>query len=104
MREFVQKQDRSLKSHSVDLIGVGKDKHKPSLETETYPILHLQRSIGNQALQGLLRPHHMDADAALVSTQPRHFGHNLSRISVYPPIPKSIHAKLTINKLGDSYE
>ncbi len=59
------------------------------------PVLHLQRTIGNQAVHRLLQG---NAEA------PSHFGHEFSRISISPPRSGAIQTRLAINTEGDEYE
>ncbi len=66
--------------------------------------LHLQRTIGNQAVQRMLQTHVEELNAGLTGTASPHFGHDFSRIPIHPPAAGAIQAKLAINKPGDEYE
>jgi hypothetical protein len=67
-------------------------------------ILRLQRTIGNQAGQRLLRSNAEDRNAVLSGTNSPHFGHDFSQIPARPPTAGGIQTKLAINKPGDEYE
>jgi hypothetical protein len=71
---------------------------------EVNSVLHLQRTIGNQAVQRLLRSDVEELNAELSSTNSPHFGHHFSRIHLEPPTVGGTHTKLAINKPGDEYE
>lgn len=62
------------------------------------------RSIGNQAVQRMLKT---DADEAEVKSTGRvtpRFGHDFSLIPIHPPAAGAIQTKLAINEPGDSFE
>jgi outer membrane protein OmpA-like peptidoglycan-associated protein len=67
-------------------------------------ILHLQRTIGNQAVQRMLQTDAQEPEAELTGPAPLRFAHDFSRIPIYPPAAGAIQTRLAINKLGDSYE
>jgi hypothetical protein len=67
-------------------------------------ILHLQRTIGNQAVLRLLQSNDEERNAVLTGTASPHFGHDFSRIHVSPSTAGAIRSKLAINKPGDEYE
>lgn len=69
-----------------------------------HPILHSQRAIGRQAVQRTLQTNAEEVGARLTGTPPPRFGHDFSRISVYPPATGAIQARLAINQPGDEYE
>lgn len=71
---------------------------------EVNSILHLQRTIGNQALQRWLQTNAEERKTALTNTAPAHFGHDFSRIPLHPPISRAMQMKLAISKRGDKYE
>ncbi len=70
---------------------------------EVSSILHPQRTIGNQAVQRLLRPATEIEDDSLTSASSR-FTHDFSRIPVHASGPSSIQPKLKINAPGDIFE
>ena len=72
---------------------------------EVHSILHLQRTIGNQAMQRLLQAYAEEFVAAgSATTASTRVEHDVSRMHVHPPAAGSIQTKLAINKPGDEYE
>ena len=71
---------------------------------EVNSILHLQRTIGNQAVQRLQQSNAEERNNTLTGTISPHFGHDFSRIPIHPPAAGAIQTKLAINKPGDKYE
>jgi hypothetical protein len=72
---------------------------------QVHPILHLQRTIGNQAVQRLLRQAEPDDLGARSSTKEvTRFAHDFSQIPVHPKSPANAQAKLRISPPGDIYE
>src|SRR5918912_1531041 len=71
---------------------------------EVSSILHLQRTVGNQAVQRLLRaiPEGREAGSGTTATPP--FAHDFSPLPVYSRGPAGIQTKLKVNTLGDVYE
>ena len=71
---------------------------------EVNSILHLQRTIGNQAVQRLLErtTENIKGDSATANNT--HFGHDFSRIPVNSILPLKIQAKLTVSTPIDKYE
>src|SRR5215208_7162477 len=67
-------------------------------------ILHLQPTIGNQAVQRMLQTHGKELEAALTGTASPQFGHDFTRIPIHPPAAGAIQRKLSINKPGDEDE
>ena len=102
MRTFAQKQNQPQKRVSSNLA-------RPNMATlgpdqSEHLILHLQRTIGNQAVQRMLQTHSEELKAGLSGTASPHFGHDFSRGPVHPPAARPVQTKLTINKPGDEYE
>lgn len=79
--------------------------HQSSLNrVATYPLLHLQRTIGNQAVLNLLRSQNVQINTpAQTFIEPR-FSHDFSQIPIHPPAAGSIQTKLAINQPRDHYE
>ena len=71
---------------------------------EVNSILHLHRTIGNQAGQRLLQANAEELKAGLTGTASLRFGHDLGRIPYHSPAAGAIQMKLAINKPGDEYE
>jgi len=67
-------------------------------------ILHLQGTIGNQAVLRLLQANAEERQAGLTGTAPSRFGHDFSQIPLHPPAAGAIQTKLAISKPGDEYE
>lgn len=67
-------------------------------------ILHLQRMIGNQAVQRLLEAHTVNVEADSTTTKIARFGHDFSRTPIHPPASGAIQTKISINQPGDVYE
>jgi hypothetical protein len=67
-------------------------------------ILHLQRTIGNQAVQRMLLTDAGQPEAELTRPASLRFAHNFSRIPVHAPAAGVIQTKSAINKPGDEYE
>src|SRR5262245_11344571 len=102
MRTFAQKQNQPQKLVSSDL--ARSHTATPGLHHRADLILHLQCTIGNQAVQRMLQTHPEELKAGLTSTVSPHFGHDVSRIPIHPPAAGAIQTKLAINKPGDDYE
>ncbi len=71
---------------------------------EVNSILHLQRTIGNQAVQRMLQTHTEGLNAGLTGTASPRFGHDFSRISINPRAAGALQKRFAINKPGDQYE
>lgn len=67
-------------------------------------VLHLQRTIGNQVVQDLLRRNTEERNTVLPATNSTQFSRDFSQIPVRPLAVSGIQAKLVINKPGDEYE
>ena len=71
---------------------------------EVNSILHLQRTIGNQAVLRMLQTNAEELKAGLTGTTSPRFAHDFSRIPIHPSAVGAIQMKLAINKPGDEYE
>src|SRR4051812_12680363 len=67
-------------------------------------ILHLQNTIGNQAVQRLLRGQASGLDAGSTGTAPPPPGHDFRRMPAAPLTVGAIQAKLAVNAPGDRDE
>jgi outer membrane protein OmpA-like peptidoglycan-associated protein len=67
-------------------------------------ILHLQRTIGNQAVLRLLEANTGDVEGESTTSETACFSHDVSQIPVYPKTPVRVQAKLTVSTPGDIYE
>ena len=103
MRTFAQKQKATQQSSSAKPTIPGRAHLGQRHEVNS--ILHLQRTIGNQAVQRWLQNNPEEHDALLSGTNSPHFGHDFSRIPVRSPtVVGGIQTKLAINMPGDTYE
>lgn len=102
MRTFAQKpkgtqQTMSAKSPKPDRAHFGRSR-------EVNSILHLQHTIGNQAVQRLLQTNAEELEVSVASTASPRFTHDFSRIPIYAKTPGRLQTKLTVNAPGDIHE
>jgi len=102
MRTFTQKPKASQPTTSDKSTVPGRAHIGQSREVNS--ILHLQRTIGNQVVQRMLQTDAEEPEAGLTGPASPRIRHDFSRIPIHPPSAGAIQTKLTINKLGDSYE
>src|ERR1041384_6937931 len=114
MRTFVQKQNQPQQKSSACL--TRSNRLAPAASQSANSLLHLQHTIGNQAMLRLLQARADGLEASsdtevnptteirseTVTTTP--FAHDFSRIPVHAPAPITIQPKLTVNTPGDIYE
>ena len=67
-------------------------------------ILHLQRTIGNQAVQQLLQATPDGLEAVSDASAAGRFGRDFSQIPVHATAPVRVQSKLAVNTPGDIYE
>lgn len=114
MRVFAQKQNQPQQKSSAT--PTRSNRSAPAPRHEAKPLLHLQRTIGNQAVLRLLRASANRLEASSdneasatpyihseTSTTTR-FAHDFSRIPAHAKAPITIQPKLTVNTPGDIYE
>jgi len=114
MRTFAQKQSQPQQKSSACLT---RSNRLPTAASQSAnPLLHLQRTIGNQATLRLLQARANRPEAAsdtdvspiteIRSETPTatRFAHDFSLIPVYAPVPITIQRKLAVNTPGDIYE
>ena len=82
MRTFAQKQKPTQKANPTSTKRPNRIYSGQSREVNS--ILHLQRTIGNQAVQKLLQAQSKEQDATLVTTPSPRFAHDFAQIPVYP--------------------
>jgi hypothetical protein len=101
MRAFVQKPKTTQQTTPAKSTIPGQSHFGQS--REAISILHLQRTIGNQAVQRLLqaKPYGLEAGDATASVR---FGHDFSQIPVHTKAPVTTQPKLAENTPGGSYE
>ena len=102
MQTFTLKQNQPQKPVSSGL--ARSNIVRPAPEHCDHPILHLQRTIGNQAVQRVLQTNAEDLKAGLTGTAAPRLGHDFSRIPIHSPVAGAIQTKLAISKPGDVYE
>ena len=102
MRTFAQKQNQPRRPVSSSLARL--HTAAPGLDHREHPILHSQRTTGNQVLLTMMQTDATEHEVGLTGMASPRFGHDLSRIPLYPPAAGAIQTKLAINKLGDEYE
>jgi hypothetical protein len=93
MRTFLQKQVSS--SFTRSNTAISGPNHQAS------PLLHLRRSIGNQAAQGMLQGRAEELEAGSTSVAASHFGHDFSRIPVHGNAPPNTQLRPMEKSLGD---
>lgn len=102
MRTFAQKpkatqQTTSAKSNKSSQVQF-RQSHKVS------SILHLQRTIGNQAVQRLLQSNAEELSATTATTASARYGHDFRRIPVHAIADSNLQPKLKVNAPRDQYE
>lgn len=102
MRTWAQKQNQVQKPGAASLA-------RPNMATpgpahHEYPLLDLQRTIGNQAVQRMLKTDAAEGESGLLDPSSPYFGHDFSRIPIHPPPAAVIQPKLAINKPGEEDE
>ena len=101
MRIFAQKQNRPHKQVSSSFAR-SNTANGPNHLADL--ILHLQRTIGNQASLRMLQTRAEEPEVGLTGTASPRFGHDFSQIPIHSPAAGAIETKLAINKPGDEYE
>ena len=102
MRTFAQKQKQPQKPVSSSLA-------RPHMATlgpdhREHPILHLQRTIGNQTVHRMLQTNTEELEAGLTGMASPRFGHDFSQIPIHPKPLANVQAKLAGRAPGDIYE
>lgn len=72
--------------------------------SEVRSILHLQRTIGNHAVQRLLQKNVEELHVESATPASTRFGQDFSRTPTHPPAARAIQMKLHISLPGDEYE
>jgi len=71
---------------------------------EVGSILHLQRTIGNQAVQRMLQTDDQELETGLTATASPRIGHDFSQIPIHASATRAMQTKLAINAPRDEYE
>lgn len=77
---------------------------KPLASHTVRPLLQLQRTIGNHAVQQLLDANAEGVEVGLDHSAMTRFAHDFSRVPVFSKAPVRLQARLVVNALGDIYE
>ena len=102
MKAYAQKQNQPQQQVSSD---IPRSRAKSFAATPMVDsIMHLQRTIGNQAVQRLIHSNAEGLDAGSDTSAPTRFAHDFSRIPVHSKAPVKLQAKLMVNTPGDIYE
>jgi hypothetical protein len=102
MKTFAQNQKQSQQQSSTEL--TRPNRVVPAASHQASAVLHLQRTIGNQAALRLPGAEAEGLDAISRAEASANFAHDFSRIPLHAPAPITIQPKLTINTPGDIYE
>jgi hypothetical protein len=102
MRNFAHKQRQSQKPLSSSL--ARPHLAPPGQTHHEHPLLHLQRTIGNQAVLQMVQTHMEESDVGLTTAASPRFGHDLCRMPIYTSTTGTLQTKLAINQPGDEYE
>jgi outer membrane protein OmpA-like peptidoglycan-associated protein len=101
MRTFAQKPKATQQTRSAKSTIPAQGHFGQSPEVRS--TLHLQRTIGNQAVQRMFQVDTEQPEVELTEPASPRFGHDYSRIPLHPPAG-AIQTKLAINSPGDEYE
>ena len=101
MRVFAETQNRPQKQVSSSFAR-SKRANGPNYPADFS--LHLQRTIGNQALVRMLQTRAEAAEVELTGTASARFRHDFSWVPGHPPAPGAIQIKPAINQQGDEFE
>jgi hypothetical protein len=102
MRTFAQKQNSTQEAKFTSSARPGRALSGQSHKVKT--TIHLQRTIGNQAVQRLIHVNAENLEVGSGTSAKARLAHDLSRISVYAKAPLKIQTRLTVNTPGDTYE
>lgn len=102
MRTFAHKPESNHNTKSTMLTKSGSAFTRQSREVSS--ILHLHRTIGNQAVQRLLQNNAQELEIGSTTTASTRFAHNFSGIPLYAKARTEIQPKLRVSTPGDRYE
>jgi Domain of unknown function (DUF4157) len=102
MRTFAQKQNQPHKPVSSSLARPNWATNGP--DHREHPLVHLQRTIGNQAVLRRLQTNAQELRPGLTGTASPRFEHDVSRIPVHAQAPITMQPKLAVSTPGDIYE
>src|SRR5712691_1127352 len=101
MRTLARKKNQTKRQASDNFTRVSTATSAAS--RKEHPILQLQHTIGNHAMQGLLQAMAAGLDRPGNSATTR-WAHDCSRIPVYAKPSLKIQTELTVNSTGDQYD
>jgi hypothetical protein len=99
MQTVARKQNQPQKPESSLLA-----RSTPGHAHSEHPVLHLQRTIGNQAMLRMLQTHAEEPGFGLTAATSPSLGHDCSKIPIHPIAAGPIQTKLVINEPEDLYE
>lgn len=102
MRTFAQKQHQPQKQVSSSLGRSNTAPTRPNLHS--HPLLHLQRTIGNQAVLRLLQAKAEEPEVRLTAAASSLLGHDFSRIPVFSNRQSSAQTRPSVNILKDTHD
>ena len=102
MRTFAPKQKSSHQTKSASWKAQGQESFAHNHAVPS--ILHLQRTIGNHAVQRLLQAKVEENQVEYSTVSSTRFAHDFSRIALFSPSPVQVQPKLAVNTPGDVYE
>lgn len=102
MRTFAHKRKPTQEAKSASSARHGRAFSGQSREVSS--VLHLQRTIGNQAVQRLLRINAEELEVGSATIASSRFGHDFSQIPLHPQPRNKIQPKLTVSTPADMYE
>ena len=102
MRTFMQNPKESQQTTSAKFTKPSPANHEQSREMS--PALHLQRRIGNQAVQRLLQTNAEEPGLAPPGTSRSRLAHDSKRTPLHPPSAGAIQTKMMISQPQDKHE
>ena len=102
MRTFAQEQNQPQQRVSSSIIRLSTAAPPPG--QQAHPILHFERTLGNQAVPRLLQAKPDDLEARSSTKEVTRFAHDFSQIPVHTKSPASVRAKLSVSPPRDIYE
>ncbi len=98
MRAFIQIQNQPQQRISSDITRSGTA--AVAVSHQAHPFLHLQRTLGNQAVQRQLQAKPDGLEVGSNAADSAHFAHDFSQIPIHPKSPTNAQAKLMVSPPG----
>ena len=102
MRTFAHKPKETKQTTSAKSTIAGRGRSGQCHEVNSY--FHLQRTIGNQAVQRMLQTHEEELNAGSSGASTPRFGHVFCRIPMHSRAAGALQTKPAVNNPRDSYE